>query len=60
MVEGVEPVTRLRIAELAEGWLMSTRPPWPIENPCQFTIAVWEDCWIESWFADGWLMPTLP
>ncbi|GJD76414.1 hypothetical protein CFIICLFH_4672 [Methylobacterium goesingense] len=60
IVEGAEPVTRFRMAEEAEGWLMSTRAPWPMENPCQFTIALDVVCWIVIWFAEGVLMLTPP
>ena len=58
--EGVAPVTRLRIAEPAPGWIMSTRPPWPTEKSVQFTMARSLFCWMTIRPVAGVEMAALP
>src|SRR5258708_621223 len=60
MLEGVAPVTRLRIADDAFGCAMLTAEPCPIEKPCQLTTALWLDCVMLSWVALGCAIATLP
>ena len=56
----VLPVTRLSSADVAPGWLMSTRPPAPTEKLCQLMIArslVWVICIAP---AEGFAMVAAP
>jgi hypothetical protein len=60
MLEGVEPVTRLSVADEAPGWLKLTVPPLPTENDCQLTMAWFDDWLMLSVPARGELMLALP
>src|ERR1700738_2060954 len=60
MLEGVAPVTRLRIADDALGCAMLTAEPCPIEKPCQLTTALWLDWVMFICLAEGCAIATLP
>lgn len=60
MVEGVDPVTRLRIADEALGCAMLTVLSCPIENPCQLTTALWLDCVMVSSVDDDCAIAAVP
>src|SRR5690606_11976248 len=59
-VEGASPVTRLSSAALLFGCWMLTAEPWPIEKPCQLTMALWLVWVMLSWVAEGAAIDTLP
>src|SRR5437764_1359112 len=59
MVDGVEPVTRFKIADDTLGWAKLTDDPWPTEKPCQLTTAFWLD-WVTSRCAPLCCMVTVP
>ena len=60
MLDGAEPVTRLRIADEALGWTKLTEAPCPTEKPCQLTTAFWLDCVTFICVAEGCAIVTLP
>jgi len=58
MVDGADPVTRLRMAADASGWTKTTLSGWPTEKLPQLTIARDDDCVTVSALALGTPMPT--
>ncbi len=60
MLEGVLPVTRLRMAELTEGWRNWTLSGAATLKLFQLTMARLEFCWMVSRVLLGWVMTTLP